>query len=121
MNVVIYTNDMEPITVVDLPKWLLDKAEQEGRVRVAVQAPLGLKSSTEPINLKEYPDLKTVVLHCERMEWRGQVKTVLVTDDEVLALQLSPKWLPGQQATYNGYRQHVNVLTQQLYKALKKP
>lgn len=121
MNVVLYTNDMEPITVLDLPKWLLDKAEQEGRVRVAVQAPLGLKSSTEPINLKDHPNLETVVIHCERMEWRGETKTVLVTDDEVLAMQLRPAWLPGQQATHNAYRAHVDLLTQQLYKALKKP
>lgn len=28
MNVVLYTPDFEPITVLDLPRWLLDKCEK---------------------------------------------------------------------------------------------
>lgn len=121
MNVVLYTNNMEPITVLDLPQWLLEQLQRDGRVRIAVQAPLGLKITKEPINPKDFPGLETVVIHLDQVEWRGETKTVLVTDDEVLALRLRPQWLPGQRATYNGFRDHVNMLTQQLYKALKKP
>ena len=40
MNVVLYTNDFEPITILDLPLWLLDRLEEQGAVRVAVRKPL---------------------------------------------------------------------------------
>ena len=36
MNIVLYTQDFEPITVIDLPMWLLDKIDSEGYVKVAV-------------------------------------------------------------------------------------
>ena len=36
MNVVIYTTDFEPITVIDLPRQVLDKLEQNGGIRLAL-------------------------------------------------------------------------------------
>jgi len=40
MNVILYTQDFEPITVVDLPHWLLEAVEREGAVKVAVKRPI---------------------------------------------------------------------------------
>jgi len=36
MNIVLYTQDFEPITVIDLPLWLLEKVDSDGYVKVAV-------------------------------------------------------------------------------------
>ena len=40
MNTVLYTQDLEPITVVELPLWLLETAEREGAVKVSVKRPI---------------------------------------------------------------------------------
>ena len=84
MNVVLYTNDFEPITVVDLPRWLLDTCEQRGFVKISVPQPT-----------KSEPDM--LVVKSKKIAWfDGSVKSFLTVDDEVVALALRPGWLPGQ-------------------------
>jgi hypothetical protein len=84
MNVVLYSVDFEPITVVDLPRWLLDKCEQRGFVKISV-----------PLPTKSEPDM--LVVYCKKLMWHdGSTKTFLTTENEVLALALRPGWLPGQ-------------------------
>ena len=39
MNVVLYTTDLEPITILDLPLWLMEQLEKQGAIRVAVLKP----------------------------------------------------------------------------------
>ena len=39
MNVIIYTRDFEPITAIDLPVDLLKRAEQDGRIGLALKIP----------------------------------------------------------------------------------
>lgn len=119
MNVVLYTTDFEPITVLDLPMWLLDQLEKTGAVKVAVQQPLSIKEIT---NLQEtLGDTRTVTIYCEKLRWKnGTIKTVLVTPDEELLLLAKPAWLPGQTATIQANKLVIRSLTQKLIKAMRK-
>lgn len=113
MNVVLYTTEFEPITILELPVWLLEQLEQMGAIRVAV-------APTQEM-LLENPDLmfkpQTVSIFCERLKWHdGSTKTILITPDEEIALILRPNWLPGQTASVQGYRAVIRNLTEQLIK-----
>lgn len=119
MNVVLYTNDFEPITVLDLPTWLLEQMERQGAVRVAVMRPVQRIDEKVPVGTLEGPDVVTI--YCERLRWKdGTVKPVLVTDDEELALTLRPEWLPGQRQAVQSYKTVIRGLTDQLVKAMRK-
>jgi hypothetical protein len=116
MNVVLYTKDFEPITVIDLPLWLLEQMERQGSVRVAVQQPVRLSPAPEDFQM---PPIVTI--YCEKMRWRdGRVVPILITHDDELALSLRPEWLPGQQQAINGYKNAIRHLTHQLVKAMRK-
>lgn len=121
MNVVIYTADFEPITVLDLPPWLIEQMEKVGHVRIAVQEPVVqevLRLNGQKI---EASSAKIVNIHCEKLRWRdGSLKPILVTPDEELALMLRPEWLPGQRGAVNNYKGTVNYLTNELVKAMRK-
>ena len=121
MNVVLYTNDFEPITVLDLPLWLLEQMEKVGYVRVAVQEPLINTLS----DLEKDPSIihtpKVVHIRCEKLRWRdGTTKPILITPDEELALMLKPEWLPGQRQAVQSMRGTIRFLTDQLVKAMRK-
>lgn len=120
MNVVLYTEDFEPITVLDLPVWLLEQLERQGSVRVAVLRPVQLTPGTNiPVGSLEGP--QAVTIYCERLRWRdGTIKPVLVTYDEELAMTLRPDWLPGQRAAVQGYQKAIRHLTENLIKAMRK-
>ncbi len=121
MRVVLYTPDFEPITVLDLPLWLLERMEQQGGARVAVMPRLTpeLLQSDEPIS---EPKLETVDILCEKLRWRdGTLKPILVTPSEELALSLRPEWLPGQQQAINFYKRTIYGLIEQLQKQFGKP
>lgn len=118
MNVVLYTEDFEPITVLDLPTWLLEQMERVGHARVAVMRPPSWTTNEVPV-----PELalETVTIYCERLRWKdGTVKPVLVTSDETLAMLLRPEWLPGQRQAINGYKEAIRTLTDNLIKAMRK-
>jgi hypothetical protein len=119
MNVVLYTTDLEPITILDLPLWLLDQLEKQGAVRIAVLRPPVWTTAETPV--APYPGMETVTVYCERLRWRDDtVKRILVTPDEELALSLRPEWLPGQRASVQGYQKAIRHLTEQLIKAMRK-
>ena len=120
MNVVLYTNDFEPITVLDLPQWLLEQLERQGAVRVAVMRPVQFGDAKSiPIGSVEGPQVVTI--YCERLRWKdGTVKPVLVTDDEELALTLKPEWLPGQRQRVQSYQAAIRTLTEGLVRAMRK-
>ena len=121
MNVVLYTNDFEPITVLDLPVWLLEQMEKVGYVRVAVQEPLTNVLAKAPEDLGEFLQPKVVTIRCEKLRWRdGTLKPILITPDEELALMLKPEWLPGQRAAVTSYKNTVKFLTDQLVKVMRK-
>ena len=119
VTVVLYTNDFEPITVLDLPQWLLEQLERQGAVRVAVLRPVQFERANIPVGSVEGPQVVTI--YCERLRWKdGTVKPILVTDDEELALTLRPEWLPGQRQRVQSYQQAIRGLTDSLVKAMRK-
>ena len=119
MNVVLYSADFEPITVLDLPVWLLEQLERQGAVRVAVLRPVQFERGDIPVGSVEGPEVVTI--YCERLRWKdGTVKPVLVTDDEELALTLKPEWLPGQRQRVQSYQVAIRGLTDSLVRAMRK-
>lgn len=121
MNVVLYTQDFEPITVLDLPQWLLEQLERQGSVRVAVLRPVqfGSADATVPVGSVEGPQVVTI--YCERLQWKDDtVKPILITYDEELALTLKPEWLPGQRQRVQSYEKAIRSLTDSLVRAMRK-
>jgi hypothetical protein len=121
MNVILYTEDFEPIIPIDLPLWLLERLEQEGAVRVAVNKPIGFKGEKIPVGMVGNEDTPTVRIRYEKLRWHdGTLKTILVTPDEELALTLAPEWLPGQRAPIQLYLQTVRRMHDELIKQIRK-
>lgn len=119
MNIVLYTKDFEPITVLDLPLWLIEQMERQGGVRVAVQEPLSSQWMSADPPLEESAP-KTVTLRCVRLNWLGgEQKTIIITEDDELALRLKPEWLSGQRAQINQYKQTIDNLVYMLKKAMR--
>ena len=121
MNVVLYTDDFEPITVLDLPLWLLEQLERQGEVRVAVLRPVQFKELTNQVPVGSVEGPEVVTIYCEKLRWKdGTTKPILVTYDEELALSLRPDWLPGQRQVIQSYQAALRHLTEQLIKAMRK-
>lgn len=118
MNVVLYTKDFEPITVIDLPLWLLDEMEKRGGARLAIQEPLNPNAINDP-SIAFTPKICT--LYAEKLRWKdGSMKTIVMTPDEELAMLLKPDWLPGQRGTFNQYRDRVKSLTNMLIQVMRR-
>jgi len=121
MNVVLYTTDMEPITILDLPVWLLERLEKEGAIKIAVLKPPEWTELNSQTPIDRIGGVDTVTVYCERLRWRdNSTKFILITPDEELALVLKPEWLPGQLASIQGYQKAIQHLTEQLIKAMRK-
>ena len=117
MNIVLYTYDFEPITILDLPLWVIEIAEKRGQVLVAVVEP----PSLVPARLHEVIMApRDVVIRAERMRWRdGSAKTIMPTGDEELALKLKPSWLPGQRSSVQDYERTIRALSQAMISTLR--
>ena len=89
MNQVIYTQDLEPITVLDVPMHMLDHIEASGWGRALVKP-------KHPDDPPEYLLLQQRVLMAGGQEYK-----FLYTTQEVLALGLAPQQLPGQKQLYH--------------------
>ena len=125
MNIVLYSHDFEPITVLNLPMWLLDKIETEGYVKVAVPKRLDIKNIAESAAsgrpIEELYDTITII--GTRLYWRdGTPRTVYTTTakDEELALILKPECLPGQRMQIKNYQEGITFLATQLKHHIKK-
>lgn len=97
MRVVLYADDMEPITVIDLPTMADRYLNEHGMVRLAVLLPPMLSV----LAAKQSPklgDCKTVTIFGERLIRHGREHMMLFTRDEESALLLKCAFLPGQQA-----------------------
>jgi len=120
MNVVLYTQNFEPITVLDLPLWLLEQLEKQGAVKVAVMRPMQL-DKTGTIAVGSVEGNQVVTIYCEKLRWKdGTIKPILITYDEELALTLRPEWLPGQRAAVQSYHKAIRQLTDSLIRAMRK-
>jgi hypothetical protein len=117
MNIVLYTKDFEPITVLDLPMWLLETLEKRGSIRIAVLEP----TISENSDIVEKPEVSIVTVYLEKLPWvDGTKKSILVTDNEELALSLNPDWLPGQRYIIQSYETAIQQLKEALIDALRK-
>lgn len=120
MNIVLYTHDFEPITVVDLPSWLLDTLEREGSVKVAVKRPI-TADFVERVAVGSVEGPETVTIEVKRLRWYdGHIKPIYVTKDEVLALTLKPEWLPGQVLQVQNFQGAIGWLGKELRHQLRK-
>jgi hypothetical protein len=58
---------------------------------------------------------------CHKLRWHdGTLKTILVTEDEELALSLNPEWLPGQRAPIQAYLGAMRKMHEELIKQIRK-
>lgn len=109
MNVIIYTEDFEPINIINLPKEVLDKAERFGRVLIGTGKPDG------------FGGFHTVQIYCVKVLWIDNTyKPILITPDEELLLEALPHWLPGQVSVIHSYKKQIKNLTERLIKAMRK-
>jgi hypothetical protein len=120
MNIVLYTHDFEPITVVDLPMWLLETLERDGAIKVAVKRPI-TPDFVAKVAVGSVEGPETVTIEAKRLRWHdGSVKPIYVTKDEVLALTLKPEWLPGQMLQVQNFQSAIGWLGNQLKHQLRK-
>lgn len=97
MRVVIYANDFEPITVIELSNFAYDHMVKYGFVRLAVMKPVSFVRPTD--NLVMDDQCWVVELIAERLI-RGRHETLMIfTSDEEAALMLKSAFLPGQRAS----------------------
>lgn len=89
---VLYTEAMEPITVVELPEAAYYYIERNGYVRIPVTEPL-VSYDPEP---HIYKPLRCVEIWSERFIRKGHEHRFLFTRDDENALLLRAAFLPGQ-------------------------
>jgi len=101
MRAVLYTVNLEPITVISLNAWLARYLEEYKRVTLPlpVQMPRYYGPSIEDSEI-----LRTVDIWSEEFVYRKCKSVMLFTVDEVSALLLKSDFLPGQQAELNDRR-----------------
>ena len=120
MNIVLHTEDFEPISVIDLPMWLLDQVEREGTVRVAVMRPVTV-DFIQKVAVGTVTGPESVTIKANKLRWsNGEIKTIYTTKDEELALILKPDWLPGQRTQIQSYQNTISNLGSLLMKEMRK-
>jgi len=96
MRVVLYAQDMEPITVLELHEFAVRHLQQHGIVSLAVLLPplMSAIAAMEPVDKGLY--CKTVCITSETLILRGEEHMLLFTADEESAMLLESAFLPGQ-------------------------
>lgn len=95
MQAVLYTHQLEPITVVDLPMWLWDRLGRGEAIWLAVHEPISYLALAEQAPA-ECQKVRTVAISGEKLRRRGHEALMLFTHDEENALRLQAEFLPGQ-------------------------
>lgn len=93
MDVVLYTEDLEPITIIDLPLWGLECAIKYGHFVIPVPSCVEKYDITPAVCMEQH---KTVTVWVERFERKSRRSYFVFTKDEENALQLKAAFLPGQ-------------------------
>ncbi len=93
MRTVLYTNDMEPITVLELRPWQVEHLERHRMVTLAVMPEANWMRAGESLSPKTLPYVRITA------EWfrRGNQQIMLLfTRHEENAMLLDSEFLPGQ-------------------------
>jgi hypothetical protein len=98
MRVVLYADDMEPITVVDLSPLAHKFLDEHGTVRLPATVPPAWVSLEESLAFSHEGMFKTVTITSERFLRNGRAHLMLFTRDEESAMLLKCAFLPGQRA-----------------------
>lgn len=117
MNVVLYTRELEPITVVDIPIDGIRFAQKRGRLVLAVMDPVCLdsKASCSPVQMLQ---MRTVGLEFVPLRYRDAEGWLALVDDETNALAIEPGWLPGQQVMLNRHAKVQRMLMDALFRLM---
>jgi hypothetical protein len=96
VRAVLYSDDMEPVTILELELWAVEFLKEYGRVTFAVTAPLRANfDPTAPIQLEDCR-IWQVTIHAETFVRKGTEHLRLVTHNDEQALLLRSALLPGQ-------------------------
>lgn len=94
MNAVLYTNDLEPLTVVHVSQFLWDRLARGEKVQIPVIEPPSLVPCNAPLD--DFQPLRIVRIYGELLHRRGRAHMMLFTPDDENALALRAEFLPGQ-------------------------
>ena len=94
MRVVLYAEDMEAITVLDMPDVVASYLERYGRARIPVLKPFSM--STPQYTDRTIPMPRAVEITAECFLRNGVKHMMLFTRDDEAALLLRSELLPGQ-------------------------
>lgn len=111
MNVVIYTQDLEPVTVIDLPHWAMEQGEREGVVRLVSRQPLPMSLHKNDAAVIK---VHTALIRFNKMRFFGRDGWIVTTDSDAMAMGLEATWLPGQKHEIEEQRQEIKHLTEML-------
>lgn len=93
MKAVLYTYDLEPITVIELPISLWELLWLGRPIRLHVVEPVSFEKWQEGTH---FEPLKIVEIFGEKIIRRGKQGLMLFADNEEWALRLKASFLPGQ-------------------------
>lgn len=106
MNTVLYTEELEPITVVDLPMWIWERLKMRHMMYLPVIEPLKCTPPNEP---PEFLRPKTVKIWSEKFVYRDKISMFVFTKDDENALQLKADFLPGQRGEVQRREQMARI------------
>lgn len=96
MRAVLYTHDLEPITVIDLKPWAHEFLLSQGSVRMGVHRPMAAMLSQAGASPRDEIDAWFVEITAEVIR-RGRYQSLMLfTRNEEAALLLKSELLPGQ-------------------------
>jgi hypothetical protein len=105
MQTVIYSQQLEPITVVDLTMEMLNSLKVN-------------KAIVLRLDDDEFCRLHAITV---KVPWLDVTEGMLVfTPDEVEALQLKPDWLPGQRSAINFAIRGVRMMKEKLISYMRR-
>ena len=94
MRAVLYTHDMIPITVLDVPPMYHAYLQENRQLILAIRPDFKFTDHEDAIAM--HISLRTVTITAEWFHRRGERHLMLFTQDEESALLLQASFLPGQ-------------------------
>jgi hypothetical protein len=94
---VIYTSDMEPITVIDMKPWYWEFLYRHTMINLAIVDSTRLSNDADFI----YQQPRYISVYADILYRSNEMFMLLRVEDEVTALLLEPGILPGQRRMFN--------------------